>query len=285
MTSPVDRRISFFGSQDPHGETRVSSLDQTGSESLWSHLQEDKIWQTVLEYYYSLCNVSSDQRSQALNVYIKKRIKQKSERRGSKKSLSYTEIAHKLGILSVNTTHAEVSKQESQNTEENRTASEGMSCTTTAASTSGCSVIQDNGSTEHYCADRCSTNSTLVNDSIKGSQSDSCQTSSCDTMKLPSISSNCQPAGKSSCKSSSEKDSTSQQILSNECRTSCTSSGTKSPRYTNVLINLEKVHMDRISSPPSSSWNINNDLVLVHFLCDIHEKLNQGKCKVSINFH
>ena len=74
MTSPVDRKICFFGSQE---DTRVSSLDQTGCDSVWSHLQEDKIWQTVLEYYYSLCNVSSDKRSQALNVYIKKRVKQK----------------------------------------------------------------------------------------------------------------------------------------------------------------------------------------------------------------
>ena len=288
MTSPVDRKISFFGPQGICGETSTSPADQTGSESLWRHLQQDKLWQTVLEYYYSLCNVSTEKRSQALNVYIKRRVKQKSERRESKKSLSYAEIALKLGILSVNTAAAGKTKQELQDTVENRTELEGTSntCTATTSSINGCCgalKVPDDNVTEWQSTNVCSANlpcGTLVNESIVASQSDSQQAKLCSTTKLPSMLSDSQPLNKLSWKSSSDKDSSSQQSLHNECRTTSTSSGSHGPRYTNVLIDLEKVHMERLSSVPSNSWDINNDLVLVHFLCEVHEKSNLGRCKV-----
>lgn len=286
VTSPVDRKISFFGLQSTCGETSTSHTDQTGSESLWSHLQHDKLWQTVLEYYYSLCNVSIEKRSQALNVYIKRRVKQKSERRESKKCLSYAEIAHKLGILTVNMAPAGISKQKSQDTVESRTELEGTSCTTTTTtSTSGCSgTLQvDDNVTEQHSTNGCSAKlpcGTLANDSVVGSQSDSQQARLCDTTRLPSTSSNSQPLEKVSRKSSSGKEFSSQLSLHNGCRTPSASSGSHGPRYTNVLIDVEKVHMERLSSLPSNGWNVNNDLVLVHFLCEVHEKSNSGRCKV-----
>lgn len=288
VTSPVDRKISFFGPQSTLGDCSSSS-DQTGSESHWSHLQQDKLWQTVLEYCYNLCNVSNERRAQAMNLYIKRRVKQKSERRESKKVCSYAEIAHKLGILSVNTTHAEISKQESRDTVESRTDSD-ETCATTIATTCDCSSTLDNNPTEQLSTNSsCSTDSsctTLVNDSVDGIPNDSHQTSSiCDTVKLPCASSNCsQLSENSSRKSSSDEDLTSQLSSPNECRTSNVSSGSNGAKYTNVLIDVERLHMDRLSSLPSDSWNINNDLVLVHFLCDIHEKSNQGRCKVSNHF-
>ncbi|KAL9980549.1 hypothetical protein ACROYT_G009151 [Oculina patagonica] len=282
VTSPVDRRISFFGSQDTCGETRNSHSDQTGSESLWSHLQQDKLWQTVLEYYYSLCNVSIEKRCQALNVHIKRRVKQKNERRGSKKSLSYAEIAHKLGILSVNTSHAEISKQESQDRVEKRTESDGVPCTCTvaASSTNGCST-QDFNATEKLTTNGSSTDLPChtMNDLTDKSQSNSHQTISCDAIKVPSTSSNNEPLENCSRKSSLDKDFTCQLSSPSECRTSSTSSVSNGPQYSYVPIDMEKVHMERLSSAPSNSWNLNNDLVLVHFLCDIHEKSNPGRCK------
>ncbi|XP_020623627.1 uncharacterized protein LOC110061133 [Orbicella faveolata] len=284
VTSPVDRKISFFGLQGTCGEMSSSCTDQTGSESLWSHLQQDKLWQTVLEYYYSLCNVSIEKRSQALNVYIKRRVKQKSERRESKKSLSYAEIAHKLGILAVNMAPPPISKQKLEDTVENRTELEGISCTATTSSPSGfCGALRVDGSiTEQHGTNGCSAKlpcSTLANDSIVASDSNSQQTRLCDTTKHPSTLSDSQPPNKLSWKSSSDKDSSCQLSLHNECRTSSTSSGSHSPRYTNVLIDLEKVHMERLSSVPSNGWDINNDLVLVRFLCEVHEKSNPGRCK------
>ncbi|KAJ7374138.1 hypothetical protein OS493_009475 [Desmophyllum pertusum] len=148
-----------------------------------------------------------------------------------------------------------------------------------------CSSTLDNNPTEQLSTNSsCSTDSsctTLVNDSVDGIPNDSHQTSSiCDTVKLPCASSNCsQLSENSSRKSSSDEDLTSQLSSPNECRTSNVSSGSNGAKYTNVLIDVERLHMDRLSSLPSDSWNINNDLVLVHFLCDIHEKSNQGRCK------
>ena len=286
VTSPVDRRISFFGSQETRGETRNSLSDQTGSESLWSHLQQDKLWQTVLEYYYSLCNVSIEKRCQAMNVYIKRRVKQKNERRGSKKCMSYAEIAHKLGILSTNVKHEDITKQQSQDTVENRTEFAGKSCTATASCTSNCST-QESNSTEQLTTDGCSPDlpcRTSANDSDDKSQSNPQQTRLLDTVIVPSTSNNNEPLGNPSLKSSLDQDSTSHLNLPNECRTSSTWPGSNRPQYTNILINTEKVHMERLSSVPSNSWNINNDLVLVCLLCDIHEKSNPGRCKVSTEF-
>ena len=286
VTSPVDRKISFFGLQGSCREVS-SYTDQTGPESLWSHLQQDKLWQTVLEYYYSLCNVSIEKRSQALNVYIKRRVKQKSERRESKKNLSYAEIAHKLGILTLNTAPAGISKQKMVDAVGNRTELEGMSCTATTSSTSGlCGTLPVDGNiTEQHSTNGCSAKlpcSTLANDSIKASDSNSQQTRLCEATKNPGALhvSDSQPLAKLSWKSSSDKDSSGQPSLPNECRTSSMSCGSHSPRYTNVLIDLEKVHMERLSSVPSNGWDVNNDLVLVHFLCEVHEKSNPGRCKV-----
>lgn len=283
MTSPVDRKICFFGSQE---DTRVSSLDQTGCDSVWSHLQEDKIWQTVLEYYYSLCNVSSDKRSQALNVYIKKRVKQKSERQDSKKSLSYAEIVHKLGIPTANPTHAKVLKEESLNTMENRTELYKVPCPTTSSSaTNGCKFLQGSGSMEYSSScglsSNLSQNTLPMNETTEESQSDLCQTSCCSKIEQPRMSDNGHLDENSSCKSCLKQDVTSQPTFSNEIRTPLLKPERKIPRYSNVLIEMEKAHMTRLLALPSSSWNINNDLVLVHFLCEVHEKVNQGKCKVS----
>ena len=288
VTSPVDRRISFFGSRDLCRETRHLHSDQTGLESLWSHLQQDKLWQTVLEYYYSLCNVSIEKRRQAMNVYIKRRVKHKNERSGSsKKCLSYAEIAHKLGILSVDTSNAKVTQQESKDMGENRTESDGMSRMTTC-SESGSST-EDSNSAEKLTADGCSAQlpcHAITNDSIDKSQSNCQQTSLCDTMKVPitCTSSNKEPLEKSSQKYSSHKDSRSQQSIPNECRTSSAFSRLNGPKFTNILIDMEKVHIERLSSLPSNGWNISHDLVLVHFLCDIHEKSNPTRCKVSDKF-
>ena len=286
VTSPVDRKISFFGLQGSCREVSSSHTDQTVPESLWNHLQQDKLWQTVLEYYYSLCNVSIDKRSQALNVYIKRRVKQKSERRESKKSLSYAEIAHKLGILTLNKAPTAISKQKVEDAVGSRTELEGISCTATAYSTSGlCGTLHVDGNiTEQHGTNGCSAKlpcSTLANDSSVASDSDSQQTRLCEATKNPSTTlSDSQPLDKLSWRSLPDKESSYPPSLHNECRTSSTSSGSHGPRYTNVLIDLEKVHMERLSSLPSSDWDINNDLVLVHYLCEVHEKSNPGRCKV-----
>ena len=288
VTSPVDRKISFFGPQGICGETSTSYADQTSSESLWSHLQQDKLWQTVLEYYYSLCNASIEKRSQALNVYIKRRVKLKSERRESKKCLSYAEIAHKLGILTVNMEAAGKTKQESQDSGENRTELEGTSNIATGSSVNnscGTLHVLDDNVPEQHSTNRCSAKlpcGTLANHSIAVGQGSSQQTNLCDATKLPSMLSDSQPLDKLSWKSSPDKDSSSQLSSHSDCRTSSMSSRSHGLQYSNVLIDLEKVHMERLSSVPSNNWNINNDLVLVHFLCEVHEKSSPGRYKVRI---
>lgn len=288
VTSPVDRKISFFGPQGICGETSTSHVDQTSSESLWSHLQQDKLWQTVLEYYYSLCNASIEKRSQALNIYIKRRVKLKSERRESKKCLSYAEIAHKLGILTVNMEAAGKSKQESQDTGENRTEVEGTSNIATGSSVNNsCGTLQvlDDNVPEQHSTNRCSAKlpcGSLANHSFAVGQGNSQQTNLCDATKLPNMLSDSQQLDKLSWKSSPDKDSSSQLSSNSDCRTSSMSSGSHGPQYSNVLIDLEKVHMERLSNVPSNNWNINNDLVLVHFLCEVHERSSPGRCKVRI---
>ena len=112
--------------------------------------------------------------------------------------------------------------------------------------------------------------STLANDSIVASDNNSQETRLCNTTKHPSTLSDSQPLDKLSCKSFSDKDSSCQLSIHNECRASNTSSGSHGPRHTNVLIDLEKVHMERLSSVPSKGWDINNDLGLVRFLCEVH---------------
>lgn len=265
LTSPVDRKISFFGPQGMCGEMQVSESDETGFESQWRHLQEDKLWQTVLEYYYSLCNVSTEKRSQALNVYVRKRVKHRSERKESKKSESYAELAHKLGMLRIKP-QTEVSNQESGNSEDLRRCEIGEAlCTTTAATAGSCSSVTDCRSEEQLT----SKDSTLAmcSNSCDSVGSVSGQT---DGTEFPITSNSCLIIENSSQKSTS-----------NECRTSSTSPGVK---YTNVLIDMDKELMDRLSTSPSNSWSVNDDLVLVHFLCDICEKSCQGRSKVSIEF-
>ena len=350
VSSPVDRKISFFDTCGVAGASDAVAV--AGAESVWSHLQHDKLWQTVLEYYYSLCNVPHEKRCQAMNVYFRRRVKHKSEKKESKKVLSYTEIAHKLGILSIKTLN-EVSTQESQTSMEHKSDSDGLLCktnvvsttdcsatsiastsdcsvtsiasttvcsATSTASTSGCNTATSTAST-NGCNSATSTASTSgCNSAISTASTSGCNSAtfcitaeelnpngfpanvSCsssatcnnsteailsdsdqsNTMKWPSISNNCQSSENCSRKSSFDKVVTSLEGLPDDCRTTCTSSGSNSLKYTNVLIEMEKELMERLATLPSSSWSINEDLVLVHFLCDICEKSSQGRTKVSI---
>ena len=274
VTSPVDSKISFFGLQGTCAETQVSDADKTSSDSIWRHLQQDKLWQTVLEYYYSLCNVSREKRCQAMNVYIRRRTKHKSERKESKKYLSYAELAHKLGILN-SKTHTEASKQDSGSSEDvKRCDADGTLCSTTVASTGRCSSATDCNSTEQLDSNGVSSNvscGTLASNSHDSVSNISNQN---DTKKLAS-NSNCQLLENSSQKSPNDKNTASLGNPFDESRTTSTSQGAK---HTNVLIDMDKELMDRLSSSPSSIWSISDDLVLVHFLCDICE----GRSKVSI---
>ena len=279
VTSPVDRKISFFGLQGTCAETQISYADKTSADSVWRHLQQDKLWQTVLEYYYSLCNVSHEKRCQAMNVYIRRRTKHKSERKESKKYLSYAEIAHKLGILSIKT-QTEVSKQDCGSSEAfKRCDADGALCSTTVASTDRCSSATGCNSTEQLNSNGFSNNvscSTLASNSHDSVSNVSDQT---DTKKLAYNANNCQLSENSSQKSPSDKSAASVGNVFDESRTACTLKGAK---YTNVLIDTDKELMDRLSSSPSSIWSISDDLVLVHFLCDICEKSSQGRSKVSM---
>lgn len=281
VTSPVDRKILFFGSQRTCGEGQVFDAGKSGPESMWGHMQQDKLWQTVLEYYYGLCNVSQEKRSQAMNVYIRRRVKHKNEKRESQKCFSYAEIAHKLGILSVKT-HMEVSKRESENSEElKRNDSDGALCTTSTESTSHCSSTTGCNSTEEPSSNdfpvnvSCSTLTSSSNDSIR---TDSDQTHKA---KLTNKTGKCQSL-EISLQKSSDSDVLSQGSVSDECRTTCTTTGSNGAKYTNVLIDMEREVMEQLCMSPSGSWSINDDIVLVHFLCDICEKSdNRGRSKVN----
>ena len=282
VTSPVDRTISFFGPRGTCGKARVSDARETGAEGMWSHLLQDKLWKTVLEYYYNLCSVSHEKRSQAMNVYIRRKVKNKSERKESKRCLSYTEIAHKLGILSVKT-QTEISKQETENSEEVKGSDlVGSLCATNTASTSGCSSATNCNSTEELSNSDVPANvsySTLASNSNDSITSDSDQVV---MMKQQNVSSNCQSVENSSRKSSFDKDTSRRGSLPDGCSSAYMLSGSNDAKYTNVLVDTEKELMDRLSSSPSSSWSITDDLVLVRCLCDICEKSSQGRSKVRV---
>lgn len=275
VTSPVDQKISFFGSS-----CGASEADTTGPQSIWNHLQKDKLWQTVLEYYYSLCNVSYQKRYQTLDVYLRRKVRHKSERRESKKVLSYAEIAHKLGILST-TTQSVVSVQECQESLEDKSelpVEEVLSAVTRPASscsgTKDCSATVDH-STNGTPADV--TGSTFCSNSTEGFVSCSDQA---ETFNEPNTSSNSHSPERCSQKLSGDKNVADEVSSIETCRTR-SSSGSNGSKYTEVLIEMEKELMERLATSPSSRWCLNDDLVLVHLLCGICEKSSQGRTKVS----
>ena len=275
VTSPVDQKISFFGSSSVASET-----DTTGPQSIWNHLQKDKLWQTVLEYYYSLCNVSYQKRCQTLDVYFRRKLRHKSERRESKKVLSYAEIAHKLGILST-TTHSVVSVQECRESLGDKSelpVEEVLSAVTGSASscssTKDCSATVDH-STNSTPADV--TSSTFCSNSTERFVSRSDQA---ETFNQPNTSSNSQSPERCSQKLSGDNNVADEVISTETCKTR-SSSGSNSSKYTEVLIEMERELMERLATLPSSRWCLNDDLVLVHLLCDICEKSSQGRTKVG----
>lgn len=275
VTSPVDQKISFFGSSSVASET-----DTTGPQSIWNHLQKDKLWQTVLEYYYSLCNVSYQKRCQTLDVYLRRKVRHKSERRESKKVLSYAEIAHKLGILST-TTHSVVSVQECRESLGDKSelpVEEVLSAVTGSASscssTKDCSATVDH-STNSTPADV--TSSTFCSNSTERFVSRSDQA---ETFNQPNTSSNSQSPERCSQKLSGDNNVADEVSSIETCKTR-SSSGSNGSKYTEVLIEMERELMERLATSPSSRWCLNDDLVLVHLLCDICEKSSQGRTKVG----
>lgn len=273
VTSPVDQKISFFGSSSVASET-----DTTGPQSIWNHLQKDKLWQTVLEYYYSLCNVSYQKRCQTLDVYLRRKVRHKSERRESKKVLSYAEIAHKLGILST-TTQSVVSVQECRESLGDKSelpVEEVLSAVTGSASSCGstkdCSATVDH-STNSTPADV--TSSTFCSNSTERFVSRSDQA---ETFNQPNTSSNSQSPERCSQKLSGDNNVADEVSSIETCKTR-SSSGSNGSKYTEVLIEMERELMERLATSPSSRWCLNDDLVLVHLLCDICEKSSQGRTK------
>lgn len=284
IASPVDRKICFFGPQDPCEARRPcnSSGRISTDQSVWRYLQEDKLWLTVLEYYYSLCNVSPEKRSQAMNVYIRKRVKHKSERKESKKYLSYAELAHKLGILTVKT-HKHDSKQSSGNPKDSSKSDfEVQSCSVRTLS-----IDSVSSETDHNSEKRDSNNSNgfpvcdLLRDAtVSGNSNDPKTICSQTDMKLPNSSTSCQKPDGSLQTSSSEEDIACHGNFSKDCGTTLTSPCEK---YANVLVTMDTELMERLSASPSSNWSLSDDLVLVRFLCEICEKSSQGRSKGWFN--
>ena len=71
------------------------------------------------------------------------------------------------------------------------------------------------------------------------------------------------------------------EVSSTETCKTRSSSGSNGSKYTEVLIEMERELMERLATSPSSRWCLNDDLVLVHLLCDICEKSSQGRTKVG----
>ena len=94
-SSPVDKTIPFFGSQAVE-----QSQSSEGEGCIWEHLHGDKLWETVLEHYYGLCNGTVRSKLLCSQLYMRQKIKKVKTKRNSKSCPSYAELARKLGITS-----------------------------------------------------------------------------------------------------------------------------------------------------------------------------------------
>ena len=268
VTSPVDRKILFFGLDSKCRETcdtrgsssPVQGLGEMSSVKLWSHLQQDRLWETVLEYYYSLCNVSYEKQYQAMNVYIRRRVKRTAEKKESRKILSYADIVHKLGICNAQA-HLQISKQGSQNHEEPVTDDSDGS---TSASTEVDSKSTNRSDSVLDISGSASSNEKVEVPARHVQLSNTSNNESCEMLA-----------------SGSNKDNKPVKSVEDRTVKSCRSPGHNNVRHSRVLIEMEKEHMDKLSRLPSGRWSIIEDLVLVHFICDVNKKSKPGRCKVK----
>lgn len=257
LPSPVDKTIPFFGSRSggrlgPSERERLDTSPEGSSDlvssceepDIWDHLHADKLWETVLVYYYSLCNVSLKSRLKTLKVYLRKKIKRKRKKNRSKdvskQCPSYAEIATKLGILTLPS-----SSQQSSSHQDSETDS-----TTDSMADSKTDSVTD--STQDS---RCQDSDKTCNTHPSAPPAD-CGARAEDPQDLQ---------GHTGAGSVSE--------LQN-------SDGYTGDGYRMVLINQELAHMDQLHSPFMAPWALEEDLTLVQFLCDSSNKFNSSRSKV-----
>lgn len=266
ITSPVDQKICFFGPEDACKETgSCDSYEISPDKSIWRHLQEDKLWLTVLEYYYSLCNVSPEKRRQAMNVYIRKRNKHHSGRKESKKYPSYAELSRKLGIVKEN----QIDSKENQGKQGNSAIGRvHVSCPLSTVSSDSHASETDKG----IDFGRSPVSDSLSNTTeSRYSNPPNMNHSQADL----TLSSGDQMAQSSPQTLSSETDT--EGNYSNKYQAKCKGS---SEKYTNIPVAMDTNLMERLSLLPSSGWNISDDVSLVNYLS---EKSSQGTSKVCFN--
>lgn len=263
ITSPVDQKICFFGPEDTCKETGTcDSYKISPEKSIWRHLQEDKLWLTVLEYYYSLCNVSPEKRRQAMNVYIRKRNKHRRGRKESKKYPSYAELCRKLGIVKED----QIDSKENQGKQGDSVVGRvHVSCplSTVSSDSHACGTDKESDFGRFPVGDSSSKTTESRNSNppnMNHSQAD-LTLSSGDQMAESSLQTLSSETGNEG-------------NYANKCRTKCIWS---SEKYTNLPVTMDTNLMERLSLSPSSGWNISDDVSLVNYLS---EKSSQGRSKV-----
>lgn len=87
----MDGKITFFSSC-----TKQEGGSENVESDIWDFLYLDCLWESVLENYYSICNVSPERKSLAMDLYVKK--KKISSHVKPTKTQSYADLMSKIGL-------------------------------------------------------------------------------------------------------------------------------------------------------------------------------------------
>lgn len=89
LPSAVDSKIAFFASWS--GQTPSLGTDIPDK---WDFINSDKLWEKVVEHYYSVCSVSIEEKMKAMLLYVRKKAKKHS----AIQNPSYAELMTRIGL-------------------------------------------------------------------------------------------------------------------------------------------------------------------------------------------
>ena len=318
ITSPVDSKISFFSMGRPLSSHERTVLGESAHEGgvqnrsplhalysadtqesdVWDYLATETLWQTVLEHYYSMCNVTNEKKKKALKVYVKKSKQQLAE---SKKYPSFAEIAKKMGLIAFPvsplssfsqiqspppstpvlqvepppiSSHNERDVSEKSVAQPAITGVEGDLVSERSPAVCVDEIKSDAGS----CSHGNNTVGQTVTDSCVSTANtqviaESCLSQTTPLEEKPAYNVTIGAASKDGCLPSNSK----------AVDTCVLESSGFEKDEDRLLIRTDKELVDRLLSSPAGDWKLEEDYELVQFLSGITQKSNKGRCKVSIS--
>lgn len=267
----VDSKITFFSSCSGQGQC-------TETSDKWDFINNDKLWEKVIEHYYSVCTTSNEENLKALQLYVKRKTKKHAQQQNP----SYAELMSRLGLpVDSSGNDKELSEKSVDNCRErDGNCTENTQPSTVEAVDNNCKSKEQQSTVLENKNEDCKKENEMCSQISRTSVSQSSPSSKDGTQEMGSGISKLTKHAKGDQTTSSKECHTRRKAFKENKSSHSSESDRKKSEYSNVLIEVDNHSMKKLNSSPKKSWCLEDDKELVRFLSEISHQSSKGRCKV-----